>query len=257
MEVFVSTSPTPDIDRLSMERRLRRLEAGIGSGGSGGSAPIDFDQYPDNAFSLTPRGLILKVSVDDLGTIGVAALAGVGFKGIYLWNSLFSFGVVNPVVLSRFHLTREYSPITRPITGLQTSINLANRDLLTDLYGTPPPQYANYTWAGFSITLQPVTAANAATSGSFFCTFQLNVMQQGVTVNIGPVSVSQRLFPCYIFGMNTTSSVYQITSPAYIAVNAHAGSNFGLTPQGIFMSAYQFADLPPSASSFYPKSWLS
>lgn len=252
------STTNPDVDPLSHNKRLDRLERALGiGGGGGGSASIDFDQYPDNAFSLTPRGLILKVSVDDLGTVGVAALAGVGFKGIYLWNSLFSFGVVNPVVLSRFHLTREYAPITRPVTGIQTNINLANRDLLTGLYGTPGPPYANHAWAGFTISLSPLVTPNAGTTSNTWCTFQLNVLRQGVTVNIVPSTGGQRYFPCYIFGMATTTSVYLISAPSYIAVNAAAGSVFGINQNGTHMSAYQLADLPPSASSFYPKSWLS
>lgn len=252
------STTNPDVDPLSHNKRLDRLERALGiGGGGGGSAPVDFDQYPDNAFSLTPRGLMLKVSIDDLGAVNVAAMAGVGFKGIYLWNSLFSLGIFNPVVLSRFHLTREYAPITRPITGIQTNINLANRDLLTDLYGTPGAQFANHAWAGFSISLNAVTTANAATTATTWCTFQLNVMRQGVTVNIGQATGGQRFFPCYLFGMNSTSSMYSLTTPSFVAVNAVAGSVFGINQNGSLMTVYQLADLPPLASYLYPKSWLS
>lgn len=75
----------PDVDPLSLNERVRKLESRLGPGGSGGgsfagSIP-DFDQYPDNAIKVTNEGMIVKLSVDDIGAnIGLAEAGGVGFK---------------------------------------------------------------------------------------------------------------------------------------------------------------------------------
>lgn len=61
----------PDVDPLSLSERVRKLESRLGPGGSGGGSFVgsipDFDQYPDNAIKVTNEGMILKLSIDDIG----------------------------------------------------------------------------------------------------------------------------------------------------------------------------------------------
>lgn len=75
----------PDVDPLSLNERVRKLESRLSPGGSGGGAFVgsipDFDQYPDNAVKVTNEGVIVKLSFDDLGVnIGPAEAGGIGLK---------------------------------------------------------------------------------------------------------------------------------------------------------------------------------
>lgn len=255
----MSTSPSPDIDRLSMERRLRRLEAGIGSGGSGGfglSFP-DFDQFPDNEVSKTPNGLVLKYSIDNLGSIGVTELNNVGFKFIAYAQFIQNSGGVFFFAMARMHISRQMGYIRADRTGITFDPNIANRKLWDDVmaYNGDRIQYLQIGQFTFQINGfgSPNGQGNAAPVGSLHFVMY---SKSKWTLNVGRVVGQPALptiYPCYTFGCSNITLVSAAAHSAIIGLGSSSG-DWAIRP-GIMLA--QLQDMPVQFQDCYPRSWWS
>lgn len=137
----MSSFPNPNVDRLSIDERLRRLEVGGSSGGgSGGIARPDFDALPDNAFSLVKEGLVFKFSDPNVGaTYGMSTAMNIGFKLCTLIPYKAGILATPPFVMVRFHYATN-------IPNLQQNLATINKEITIDwaaikdriLYTVPP-----------------------------------------------------------------------------------------------------------------------
>lgn len=74
-------STNPDINRLSLEERIKRLETRLPSPGAGGNAdffldPKIVDQCPENAITDVGTGLVLRIDIPNFYDIQSFALGG-------------------------------------------------------------------------------------------------------------------------------------------------------------------------------------
>lgn len=256
----MSASPIPDIDRLSMEQRIRRLEAGGGSGGGGAGVGMpDFDQYPDNAFSESPYGIICKISIDDFANQNVPELSGLGLKACVLMSYVISWGLVQPKVLARAHLKKQYGRvITTTRHNIQSNITLANQNIVADLQTHNHPAGYNPSSPSFQVSVYAFRQQNGGgeASGSVgLCSVRIDAMAKGKVV-LGVISSTFKpeqttSYPCYMFGCG-----FATPSQSYSQyVNVTAGSSLGKIQNNSWISTAQLSDLPVSALNLYPKSW--
>lgn len=261
MEVFVSTSPSPDIDRLSMERRLRRLEAGIGSGGSGGfglSFP-DFDQFPDNEVSKTPNGLVLKYSIDDLGSTGATSLNGVGLKALVYAQFIPNCGAVISYGAARIHISRPIGYISKTQHSITFESNVANRKLWDDwMYhngdrfsGSAVTQFQCQNIYGFGT---PNGQGDQGLLGSFL--LFMNNKQKWAINAVAVTSVIpniKTLYPCYSFGASNV--IFSSAFPSSMILwPGSITSPWGPRPN---LTIAQPQDMPVQFQNIYPRSWWS
>lgn len=125
----------PDVDRVSLDRRVSALEdkfgisgpgggsgGGAGGGSGGGSSPIilgaiDFDQYPDNSWTEDREGLIFKMSIDDFPAIGATILPGFSLKICGILPKIYQYPWFGGLPSTLFARCQYNQDLTLPSTG--------------------------------------------------------------------------------------------------------------------------------------------
>lgn len=253
--------PNPDVDRVSLSERVRRLEGRFGPGGGGGLGVgmPDFDQYPENSVSETPEGTIIKISIDDFGNHNVRELSGMGFKFIAFMKWIASWAVYIPIVLCRGHITKQLSSISNNRSNIQTNISINNADIFVDRVCKGFP-------ANVDLQLMPsvgVDVVGFKVPGGVGTVFQTTSLlgkitikywyKKNIVIDLMKPTVNSTIYPCYTFGCFTASVM---SNPFFPQINqVVVGSNWGLIPFGDRYCAVQLTDLPPYALNVYPRSW--
>lgn len=265
----------PDVDPLSLNERVRKLESRLGPGGSGGGAFVgsipDFDQYPDNAVKVTNDGVIIKFSFDDLGVnIGLAEVGGVGFKCcgfLPYWG-----GVLG---LPYFICTRLYYKNgalgipsgTHKNAGKVVPFDSAD---WVDQLAMPGGLAGNFFTV--KLGLWGKTANQTSSSYVFDLTFYTSIQQSTAippvlskneaqasinlytTSNTQGVRIEQN---SYTFGSYwETNPLYSAYASAGRMVSGQYAQNIGWFNSGTNFFVQNLQQVPPSAHQTYPASWL-
>lgn len=256
-------SVNPNVDRLSIDERLRKLESrfpggGSGGGSFGGTLP-DFDQYPDNAFKLTPDGIIGKVSFADFGQeTGLNSFPGVDVKLCFYMPLKYGIPIGSFLLLTRMKYTRSFVSIGNSIgSTIQFAKTIDAQDLITPYYLGPNKQYAD-------LTIYCSAKNNAGVAhGMQFLNLRLVDGQTAkphlAGVNrLSTVEKQWTIVPCTSFGVYI-SPMFPIGSEQlvrfYNFTNSYpwCGSSTPVIGPNITVDNPQ--DLPNSFKPFYPSSW--
>lgn len=206
----MSSLINPDIDRISLDRRILALEDKFGTGGSGGSGggtpiitgAIDFDQYPDNAWTEAKEGMIFKMSIDDFQSIGSRNYPGLSIKLCGIVPKLYQFPAYNVLpeaLFMRSEATQDYTLVPETLR-FNKQINWQP-------------------WLDFlnkKITAKTLLLDMHVISGSSFIYSQNSLMGKGIPMNL----------KCYSDN-SMELSIYQLSSDEYIYAGRNAGIGYG------------------------------
>lgn len=251
-----------DVDRLSLDQRVSKLEKRGGSGGGGnfsGNLP-DFDQFPDNAVKLTNEGLVFKFSIDDVGTTFNSPYSGLEIKVCAL--TPFYSGILSApfYLLCRVRYKKNVNDFAE-IKTYQGKVSIDMSDYAQLQY---QPRVATPSNA-FALMLGALSSTNAIHSEFLTVTFNINLGVLGNANNVS-FSVNKRspinliAGPSYHFG---ASLMYQSSySPRF----GGAGMPYALVPAilpvgginlGVCYSALNLNQVPAYIKQIYPASWTT
>lgn len=252
------STTNPDVDRVSLDRRISALEDRFGPsgpGGGGGSIPggtsvitgaVDFDRYPDNAWTEINEGLIFKLTINSStpNATGFPANDEINLCGIFPKIYQFPlFDAIRPRIFARCKIASgfAFAATFNNLLSVQPVLDFFNLSLAPGLG----------TLSCFCCDLEgEIPTYDNPTNGQL----QIQLLNQGdvrVTCDFRP-----------IFGGNRSDfkgGVYygvgrDIPSSAGISVGGRIGLG-GNHGYGAYVETPQ--DLPKWFRQFYPKSWAS
>lgn len=257
-----------DVDRLSLDQRVSKLEKRGGSGGGGnfsGNLP-DFDQFPDNAMKLTNEGLVLKFSVDNVGTtFNCPYLPGVEFKSC-AFLPYYSGILCSPFFLfARVRFKNNVNDFTSQGTqGYSAQIPFDYSDYKDNLMYTNSSLGSLF---GFGLdggglsanNLNIVSFAPMLLQGSLISMTSPNL---SCSMSIYKPNLSrQAMSPCYSFG---AAVMYDFQNVVIMGPMARVhGGNYGLRMSvggyncGQNISVKDLNTLPAHIRNIYPASWTT
>lgn len=265
----MSSLLNPDVDRISLDQRLNNLQDNCGSGpvdpgvNTGTTViknAIDFDQYPDNGFTISDKGIIFKVSIDNT-TPGSTFPAGMDFKMCVCLPTLHQFiipGNITPIIIARLklenHLANNISFMLTQSLNNQPFIDYCNGDtnfsLLRLFFGSSSlPRifaYSNIQNTPFEAEVQNQTDNR---DGSIF-TIDYNVMVNSFKITKNPDSTIQNNSGVYYGAFQRC--ILNTRDNWVFSGYTVLGGNLGY---GIIVN--QPNDLPNWYRQIYPQSWYA
>lgn len=261
----------PDVDRVSLDRRVSALEdkfgiSGPGGGSGGGAGPgvsgggvngsfvgdsivtgvVDFDLYPDNTWTVAEKGLIFKFTIDN-STPGSNLPVGVEIKACGMFHTFYQymlFGPLRPFAIARVKID---TPVTRVLSG---RINLSNQNLM---------EYFNNKLNVGILGLMFRGLVIKAYDNSLFR--EVYGVSGGEVFNISVGFNLTDLSPTSNFSLTPSSVPNPLPLGVYYGCSYGLDANNGDVPVGgnLGYGAYvpTPADLPKWFRQFYPQSWHS
>lgn len=268
-----------DIDRISLEDRIKALEARQPGGGGGGGTglntnlyidPAAVEQCPENSVTDVGNGLIVRIDIDDVGAAPIVPGYGRNHIDFGLKAAAF-FPKVNGLyysctsALMRVNVLKTSRLMTLP--GANSSYIRLDFDvsLIEDLYNSlllpgRDPQKNMHLW--FNFGLMPFISFQGDYSTSpFAANFGGMILFIGTTpcllINSTQNNPNDSVPQCCCFGtglfnfrpFHSNQPPIHIFGGAVGAVSGQStyGSFVGNTPQ----------DLPQAIKSVYPASWYA
>lgn len=273
----MSSLINPDVDRISLDRRISALEDKFGTGGSGpGPAPspgpggggvfpggggggswpvggssvitgaIDFDQYPDNTWSVDENFLIYKWSIND-STPGYAFPAGIDVRLCLAFPTLYQFVIPGAIPISGCARVKLSNLI--PFTSFKTSVfrhQISKQNIIDYLNGDANLSLFNVFGMVFDITgSEDCLSYNPIYGIDNKFTMKIDLTNNSLLLNVPTQGASQG---CH-YGICTSVSMSNAPSTR---VEFFVGGN-----QGYGCLLNKPNDLPKWFQQFYPKSWSS
>lgn len=272
----------PDIDRLSIEERLERLETRLPIGGTGIQSdlfvsPDVIDQCKVNAWTNVGSGLVLRIEYDDLGSVsilpgGLNYLRDFGIR----WAAFFPIirGALSAVSCSWGRLVCNRNANPPDASGAWGDIIGTTTDAPID-WTAFDEVYTNVTQ--FINVYSMINLNLWAGPSASVC---LNTTTQGAPIAFGNVSCSLvRSHPIYdryfLFGIagrtlgrtifpGATFATYRRNWPQLHPYEGGGGSLFGVAVVGNLYRNFSTnavvltpQALPTYQRQFYPPSWYS
>lgn len=259
-------SVNPNVDRLSIDERLRKLESRFPGGGGGGgnfSGTLpDFDQFPDNAIKLTNEGMVLKFSDSDLGrTFGLPPVNGVSLKFCYFMpyrNGTLSYPVY---ACARFYYKNGISSTTAPANSNRVipfdwsdwvnqvaNANVYKGELFSARFGCGGLSSPTLSFAGVfdvQLSIAPQDYNNLNNS------YTVCAITKSFSSNTRLVS-GYSFASAWIFEQNSAAGFGNggkiiTSSQIFLVGGVNSGSN---------VSVSSLAQFPAKLNNVYPQSWL-
>lgn len=271
----------PDVDRVSLDRRVSALEdkfgisgpgggsgGGAGGGAGGGSSPIilgaiDFDQYPDNSWSEDREGLIFKMSIDDFPAIGATILPGFSLKICGIIPKIYQYPLYDSLPSVLFARCKADQNLSLPTTGSHQFVftkqinwtpwlDFINEKMPASkteklsfniLYFSYPPSQGSFSYNSFGIEIK-LFSDNSA---------RLILLQN--LVNASTIQLNWQALQGVGFGA-TCYGFYYNSAPFYSKHNQRPYVLCGIDAGwGSFVKDSN--KLSSTLKQIYPKSWVS
>lgn len=255
-------STNPDINRLSLEERIKRLEARfpVSGNGVGFGGPILWDSYPSNAFTDIGHGVVFKLDIDNLGTAhaSLRVLDGMNLKLYSYFPKIFlspSFGLPESICRVMYSKT-----INKP-SGITAVLSLPIDVTALDKYvrnrvdsASPAIQVRGTPSRTQKLVAQPFMTLGVSLRGTYSQTeankIVVNISGASLASTIASVFFGRAFLAGSSIGNDTT---FRLVPPSNFEVG-HTNDTAGelIQSQGF----YSLADVPDIYHTVYPESWL-